>query len=95
VTSTTGLLFTSVISFWNPLLFPSRTSWWSSEGHRQLQAGVPTMDLRQWSAGAFVQDTWRVTPHTTIDAGVRYEFMSAFTDTSRWGRPSFFVACRV
>ena len=29
---------------------------------RQVQDGVPTMDLRQWQAIAFVQDTWRVTP---------------------------------
>lgn len=50
---------------------------------RQVQNGVPTMDLRQWSADAFVQDTWRVTPHTTIDAGVRYEFMAPLVDTSR------------
>jgi hypothetical protein len=50
---------------------------------RQVQNGVPTMDLRQWSADAFVQDTWRVTPHTTIDVGLRYEFMSPLVDTSR------------
>ncbi len=50
---------------------------------RQVQNGVPTMDLRQWSADAFVQDTWRITPHTTIDAGVRYEFMAPLVDTSR------------
>ena len=50
---------------------------------RQVQNGVPTMDLRQWSADAFVQDTWRVTPHTTIDAGLRYEFMAPLVDVSR------------
>ena len=50
---------------------------------RQVQNGVPTMDLRQWSADAFAQDTWRVAPHTTIDAGVRYEFMAPLVDTSR------------
>jgi Carboxypeptidase regulatory-like domain len=50
---------------------------------RQVQNGVPTMDLRQWSADAFVQDTWRVTPHTTIDVGIRYEFMAPLVDTSR------------
>ncbi|HMD71917.1 MAG TPA: carboxypeptidase regulatory-like domain-containing protein [Bryobacteraceae bacterium] len=50
---------------------------------RQVQNGVPTMDLRQWSADAFAQDTWRVTPHTTIDVGVRYEFMAPLVDTSR------------
>jgi hypothetical protein len=50
---------------------------------RQVQNGVPTMDLRQWQASAFVQDTWRVTPHTTIDAGLRYEFMAPLTDVTR------------
>ena len=50
---------------------------------RQVQNGVPTMDLRQWSADAFVQDTWRMTPHTTIDSGMRYEFMAPLVDTSR------------
>ncbi len=50
---------------------------------RQVQNGVPTMDLRQWQADAFVQDTWRVTPHTTIDAGLRYEFMAPLVDVSR------------
>ena len=50
---------------------------------RQVQNGVPTMDLRQWSADAFVQDTWRITPHTTIDVGLRYEFMAPLVDTSR------------
>jgi hypothetical protein len=50
---------------------------------RQLQAGVPTMDLRQWSADAFAQDTWRITPHTTLTAGLRYEFMSPLVDLHR------------
>ena len=50
---------------------------------RQVQNGVPTMDLRQWQADAFVQDTWRVSPHTTINIGLRYEFMAPLTDTSR------------
>ena len=50
---------------------------------RQEQAGIPTMDLREWSADAFVQDTWRITPSTTIDFGLRYEFMSPLVDTSR------------
>jgi hypothetical protein len=50
---------------------------------RQLQNGTPSMNLRQWYADAFVQDTWRIAPHTTIDAGLRYEFMSALADISR------------
>lgn len=50
---------------------------------RQVQNGVPTMDLRQWAADAFVQDTWRVSAHTTVDIGLRYEFMAPLADTSR------------
>jgi hypothetical protein len=50
---------------------------------RQAQAGVPSMNLRHWSADAFVQDTWRISPHTTLEFGLRYEFMSALTDTFR------------
>lgn len=50
---------------------------------RQLQNGVPTMDLRQWSMDAFAQDTWRITPNTTIEIGLRYEFMSPLVDRTR------------
>jgi hypothetical protein len=41
------------------------------------------MNLRNWSADAFAQDTWRVTPSTTIDAGVRYEFETPLVDIQR------------
>lgn len=50
---------------------------------RQRQAGIPSMDLRQWYADAFIQDTWRITTSTTIDVGLRYEFMSPLKDTAR------------
>jgi hypothetical protein len=50
---------------------------------RQLQAGVPSMNLRNWSTDAFAQDTWRVTAFTTIDAGVRYEFETPLVDIQR------------
>lgn len=49
----------------------------------QRQAGVPSMDLRQWQANAYGQDTWRVTPNTTLVLGIRYEFMAPLVDTSR------------
>ena len=55
---------------------------------RQVQAGVPTMDLRQWQASAFVQDTWRVSRRTTIDVGLRYEFMAPLADVSGSGATS-------
>ena len=50
---------------------------------RQVQNGVPTMDLRQWQSDAFVQDTWRAGANTTINIGLRYEYMSPLVDTSR------------
>lgn len=50
---------------------------------RQRQAGIPSMDLRQWYGDAFGQDTWRITPATTLEFGLRYEFMSPLADLSR------------
>ncbi len=47
---------------------------------RQRQAGVPQMNLRQWYADGYAQDTFRLTNTTTIDYGVRYEYMSALVD---------------
>ncbi|MCU1226741.1 MAG: TonB-dependent receptor [Edaphobacter sp.] len=47
---------------------------------RQRQAGIPQMNLRQWSANGYAQDTFRLTRNTTLDYGVRYEYMSALTD---------------
>ncbi|MGJ5815288.1 hypothetical protein [Paludibaculum fermentans] len=49
---------------------------------RQRQVGSPRMNLRQWYADAYVQDTWRVTTSTTLNLGLRYEFMSPLTDVS-------------
>jgi hypothetical protein len=47
---------------------------------RQRQAGIPQMNLRQWYADGYAQDTFRLTKNTTIDYGVRYEYMSALRD---------------
>ncbi|MDE3104797.1 MAG: carboxypeptidase regulatory-like domain-containing protein [Acidobacteriota bacterium] len=67
---------------------------------RQRQAGVPQMNLRQWYANGFAQDTFRLTPTTTLDYGVRYEYMSALVDItytnsnltfSSAGVPSVFI----
>jgi outer membrane receptor protein involved in Fe transport len=49
----------------------------------QVQAGVPSMDLRQWQANAYAEDTWRVSPRTTVVVGLRYEFMDPLVDVSR------------
>lgn len=47
---------------------------------RQRQQGIPAMDLRMWSADAFAQDEWHLTPSTTINYGIRYEYTSPLYD---------------
>jgi len=47
---------------------------------KQRQAGIPQMQLRQWYADAFVQDTFQMTRNTTIQIGLRYEYMSPLDD---------------
>lgn len=47
---------------------------------KQRQAGVPQMQLRQWYADAFVQDSFQVNRNTTIQLGLRYEYMSPLKD---------------
>lgn len=50
---------------------------------RQRQAGTPSMNLRSWSADAYAQDSWRITSNTTLEMGLRYEFMMPLEDISR------------
>jgi hypothetical protein len=47
---------------------------------KQRQAGIPQMQLRQWYADAFVQDSFQLSRNTTIQLGLRYEYMSPLTD---------------
>jgi outer membrane receptor protein involved in Fe transport len=47
---------------------------------RQGQAGIPQMNLRQWYADGYAQDTWRFTTTSTLSYGLRYEFMSPLVD---------------
>ncbi|MCU1270195.1 MAG: TonB-dependent receptor [Acidobacteriaceae bacterium] len=49
---------------------------------KQRQAGIPQMQLRQWYADGFVQDSFRATRTTTIEIGLRYEFMDPLVDIS-------------
>src|SRR5436305_8902046 len=37
---------------------------------KQRQAGVPSMNLRNWHVDAYGQDTWRLTPQTTVVLGL-------------------------
>ena len=47
---------------------------------RQRQAGVPQMNLRQWYADGYAQDTFRIGTNTTLNYGLRYEYMSPLFD---------------
>ena len=66
---------------------------------KQRQAGIPQMQLRQWYADGFVQDSFRLTHNTTVEMGLRYEYMSPLTDIRypntnlvfQDGRPFVFV----
>lgn len=49
---------------------------------KQRQAGVPQMQLRQWYAAGFAQDSFRITRSTTIEMGLRYEYMQPLVDIS-------------
>ncbi len=47
---------------------------------KQRQAGIPQMQLRQWYADGFVQDSFRITRSTTVEMGLRYEYMDPLVD---------------
>lgn len=47
---------------------------------KQRQAGIPQMQLRQWYADAFVHDSFQLSRNTTIQIGLRYEYMSPLVD---------------
>ena len=47
---------------------------------KQRQAGIPQMQLRQWYADGFVQDSFQLTRNTTVQMGLRYEYMSPLKD---------------
>ena len=47
---------------------------------KQRQAGVPQMNLRNWGYDSFAEDSWQLTPTTTINFGLRYEYTSPLYD---------------
>ena len=49
---------------------------------KQRQAGIPQMQLRQWYADGFAQDSFHLTRTTTIELGLRYEYMDPLVDIS-------------
>ena len=66
---------------------------------KQVQAGIPQMNLRNWGADAFAEDSWEVTPTTTLNIGLRYDFESPLWDRDYTnsnmvfsnGAPSIFI----
>ena len=49
---------------------------------KQRQAGIPQMQLRQWYADGFIQDSFQLTHTTTLEMGVRYDYMNPLVDIS-------------
>ena len=47
---------------------------------KQRQAGIPQMQLRQWYADGYIQDNFQLTRNTTVQLGLRYEYMSPLKD---------------
>jgi hypothetical protein len=66
---------------------------------KQRQAGIPQMNLRNWGYDGFAEDSWQLTPNTTINFGVRYEYTSPLYDLAETnsnlifnnGVPSVFI----
>jgi len=66
---------------------------------KQRQAGIPQMNLHNWGADGFVEDSWQLTSTTTINLGLRYEYSSPLYDKNNTntnlifqnGVPSVFV----
>lgn len=47
---------------------------------KQRQAGIPQMDLRNWGWDGYAEDSWQITPTTTLNLGMRYEYTSPLYD---------------
>lgn len=45
-----------------------------------LEVGNPTLQLHNWSYGAFIQDDWRVSKNVTVNLGLRYEFSTVLQE---------------
>jgi carboxypeptidase family protein/TonB-dependent receptor-like protein len=54
----------------NPASYPVSFAWFN---------GLTTWDYPRWAWGAFVQDSWRVTPDLTMNVGLRYDLDGSFT----------------
>ena len=45
-----------------------------------VQVGDPTLHIRNWAYGLFLQDDWRVTKNLTVNWGIRYEYSSVMKE---------------
>lgn len=54
----------------NPASYPVSFAWFN---------GLTTWDYPRWAWGAFVQDSWRVTPDLTMNVGLRYDLDGSYT----------------
>jgi len=57
----------------------------------QLLGDAALGHWRQWDFEPYVQDDWRVTPHLTVNLGLRYSWLTAFHDTVTPTNDSLFV----
>ena len=49
-----------------------------------IAAGQPTLSVRQFDAGLFVVDDWRVRPNLTLSYGLRFESQTNISDHADW-----------
>jgi len=48
----------------------------------QLGAGTPTLNVRQFDIGVYLNDDWRIRPNFTLSLGLRYENQTNITNNS-------------
>ncbi len=48
---------------------------------------APTPNVYFWNIDGYIQDHWRITPHLTLDYGVRFDHLSPWSDAHGQGIP--------
>ncbi len=48
---------------------------------------APSPNVYFWNIDGYVQDHWRITPHLTLDYGVRFDHLSPWSDAHKQGIP--------